>query len=147
MPTQSSQSSEDSTTHSNLDTTSWGNPLSLEKTDSALRLLLQNPYGINASNNYCKLDYLAHGMATYQINIACLPETNVDWKKPTVLKPCHALLRKHFKHHRLVPSTSTASAEHSYLPGGTACIVANEWTGRLAKSGPDPKGLGRWSYV
>ena len=129
------------------DLTYWGNAIPFEKPTNSMRLVLQNPYGLDASTGYRKLDLFARNLAAYQVDIGCLPETNADWKKLPVLKQCHAALRKHLKHHRLITSCSTAAANHSYLSGGTATIVANNWTGRIASTGEDSHGLGRWSYV
>jgi len=106
----------------------WGNAIPFEKPADSMRLILQNPYGLDASTGYRKLDLFARNLAAYQVDIGCLPETNADWKKLSVLKQCHATLRKHLKHHRLITSCSTAAANHSYLSGGTATIVANNWT-------------------
>jgi hypothetical protein len=127
--------------------TYWGSLLSLDKPPDCMRLLLQNPHGLDAKNNYRKIDLAAKYIAAYQFDIACLPETNADWKKYGALKACHALLRQHLRHHRLITSCSKANAAHSFLPGGTATIVANNWTGRISDSGEDPHGMGRWSFV
>jgi endonuclease/exonuclease/phosphatase family metal-dependent hydrolase len=129
------------------DLTSWGHALSFKKPPHSMRLICQNPYGLDASTNYRKMDLFARNMAAYQVDIGCLPETNADWKQPDVLQQCHSALRKHLKHHRLITSCSDAVARHSYLSGGTATIAANNWTGRIASSGTDSHGLGRWSYV
>ena len=93
------------------------------------------------------MDMLAKHIAAYQFDVVCLPETNADWKKYIPLKECNALLRSHLRHHRLITSCSKANARHIFLPGGTATIVANSWTGRIAESGEDPHGMGRWSFV
>jgi len=34
-----------------------------------------------------------------------------------------------------------------YQPGGTLTLIVDRWTSRVIKSGMDPYGLGRWSYV
>ena len=93
------------------------------------------------------MDYIARNIVTHKIDVACLAETNVDWKKPSVRSACHDLLRRHFKHHRLITSNSPATTRYVYLPGGTATIATNGYTGRIAESGSDPKGMGQWSYV
>ncbi len=148
--TPSTQDSPTDTQDELLDTTDlqyWGHPLTFTKPPDSMRLISQNPYGLDARTNYRKLDLLARNMAAYQVDVACLPETNADWKQPKATHECHTILRKHFKHHRLTTSCSAATAAHSYLSGGTATIAANEWTGRLADSGADSRGLGRWSFV
>jgi hypothetical protein len=149
LPTQNTHapSSQISTDSIPFDPSFWGSQLTQAKPPDTMRLILQNPYGLDANHNFRKLDYIARNMTAYHADITCLPETNVPWYKPSVLKPCHAILRKHFKHHRLVTSSSPAAATNHFLPGGTACIVANEWTGRLATVGSDPRGLGRWSFI
>jgi hypothetical protein len=91
-----------------------------------MQLLLQNPYGLDPSNQYHKLDYITHSLATYNVDITCLPKASIDWKKPTILKPRHALLRKHYKHHRLIPLASSTTVNHAYLAGDTACITTNK---------------------
>jgi hypothetical protein len=148
--TPSTQDSLTDTQDELLDTTDlqyWGHPLTFTKPPDSMRLISQNPYGLDARTNYRKLDLLARNMAAYQVDVACLPETNADWKQPKATHECQSILRKHFKHHRLITSCSAATAAHSYLSGGTATIAANEWTGRLSESGADPRGLGRWSYI
>ena len=82
----------------------WGHLLALDKPPDCMRLLLQNPHGLDAKTHYRKLDLIARSMAAYQFDVVCLPETNCDWKKYTVLKECHSLLRKHLRHHRLITS-------------------------------------------
>ena len=126
--------SQDSTTDTQdelLDTTDlqyWGHPLQFTKPTNSMRLISQKPYGLDARTHFRKLDLLARNMAAYQVDVACLPETNADWKQPTATKECHSILRKHFKHHQFTTSSSSADAAHTYLPGGTATIAANEWT-------------------
>jgi hypothetical protein len=124
------------------DLSTWGNALAFEKPLNSMRLICQNPYGLDASTNYRKLDLFAQNMAAYQADIGCLPETNADWKQPTVLRQCHSALRKHLKHHPLITSCSDAVARHSYLSGGTATIAANNWTGRIASPCNSSDGLG-----
>jgi hypothetical protein len=102
------------------DLTYWGNAIPFEKLPNSMRLILQNPYGLDASMSCRKMDLFARNIVTCQVNIGCLPETNADWKQPSVLKQCHAALWKHLKYHRLVTSCSTATARHSYISGGTA---------------------------
>jgi hypothetical protein len=139
--TAASVDSTPSPSHEDLDSDSpghWGHLLSLFKHDNVLRLLLQNPNGLDAKTHYRKLELIAKNMAAYQIDICCLPETNIDWKKLIALKECHASLRNHLRHHRLITSSSSATARHAYLPGGTATIASNNWTGRISEAGSDP---------
>jgi hypothetical protein len=149
-PTHDSHSPPTQSQNETIDTTDlqfWGHPLPFTKPANHMRLILQNPNGLDAQAHYRKLDLFARNMTAYQADVACLPETNTNWKKPRLKHEYYSTLQKHFKHHRLVTATSQATAAHSYLPGGTATIVTNEWTGRLTDTGDDPRGLGRWSYI
>jgi hypothetical protein len=67
--------------------TYWGSLLSLEKPLDCMRLLLQNPHGLDAKNDYRKIDLTAKYIAAYQFDIACLPETNADWKSLALAQP------------------------------------------------------------
>jgi hypothetical protein len=151
MPTPPSATPDPTLSPDNLQDTHesiyWDHPLPFQKHPDSLQILLQNTSGLDARTDYRKLNYLAHSMAAYQVDIGCLAETNVDWKKPTANYECNTILRKHFKHHRLVTSTSQADAAHSYLPGGTATLAVNEWTGRISETGADLSGLGHWSFI
>jgi hypothetical protein len=62
------------------DLTYWGNAIPFEKPINSMRLILQNPYGLDASTGYRKLDLFARNLAAYQVDIGCLPEMNADWK-------------------------------------------------------------------
>jgi hypothetical protein len=135
---------EPATTHNTI---IWGHSLPLAKDPHCMRLLLQNTCGLDTKNNFQKLDLISQHMSASQIDIACLTETNVNWKKPHSHQLSNGIIRRHFKHHQLITACSTATAAHSYLPGGTATIITDEWTGCISNSGADPNGLGQWSYV
>jgi hypothetical protein len=47
----------------------------------------------------------------------------------------------------LSTSTSSLRSNGTYKPGGTCTGLTQQYCGRYQRSGSDPHGLGRWSYV
>jgi hypothetical protein len=57
-------------------------------------------------------------------------------------------LRKTFGLSRIAYSTSDEHVEDShYKPGGTVTSALGHWAIRVLRSGKDPTGCGRWSYI
>ena len=125
---------------------SWGHSLKLDKPTDTIRIFLQNPDGLSASNKFRKFEILCQHLYTYDADVACLPETCTDWKRPQSLTQCSTLARKYWKQAHLFTSCSTVHATHRYLPGGTATMILGNLTGRIISSGCDNP-LGRWSFV
>jgi hypothetical protein len=77
-----------------------------------------------------------------------LIETNVEWKKYDYQANTEKLLRKTFGSTRIAYSTSYEHVEEShYTPGGTVTSALGHWASRVLRSGKDPTGCGRWSYI
>jgi hypothetical protein len=77
-----------------------------------------------------------------------LIETNVEWKKYDYRENTEKLLRKTFGSTRITYSTSYEQVEKShYNPGGTVTAALGHWASRVLRSGKDPTGCRRWSYV
>jgi hypothetical protein len=77
-----------------------------------------------------------------------LIETNVECKKYGYRANTENLLRKSFGAKRISYSTSDERVEEShYKPGGTATSALGHWSFHVLRSGKDPTGCGRWSYI
>jgi hypothetical protein len=77
-----------------------------------------------------------------------LIETNVEWKKYDYRANTEKLLRKTFGSTRIAYSTSDEHVEEShYKPGETVTSALGHWASRVLRSGKDPTGCGRWSYI
>jgi hypothetical protein len=77
-----------------------------------------------------------------------LIETNVEWKKYDYRANTEKLLRKTFGSTRITYSTSDQHVEEShYKPGGTVTAALGHWAIHVLRSGKDPTGCGRWSYI
>jgi hypothetical protein len=75
-------------------------------------------------------------------------EPNLQWDK-TILQEAKQLQRRCFTHGHLIALESELHMPTSYKPGGTCIGVNGKWTIRViySRSGVDPSGQGRWSYI
>jgi hypothetical protein len=72
-----------------------------------------------------------------------LNEKKYDYRSNT-----EKLLRKTCGSTRIAYSTSDEQVEEShYKPGGTVTTSLGHWASRVLRSGKDPTGCGRWSYI
>ena len=116
------------------------------KSPNTVRILLQNPDGLAATNQFRKFELLCQNAISHSVDLICLPETCIDWKQPQAIQTCRTILRKYCPVSRMYTSCSSVPAPRSYLPGGTAAIAFNNITGRIIASGAD-NSLGRWNYI
>jgi hypothetical protein len=77
-----------------------------------------------------------------------LIETKVEWENHDYRANTEKILRKTFGATRITYITSDERVEEShYKPGGTATAALGHWASRVLRSGKDPTGCGRWSYI
>jgi hypothetical protein len=77
-----------------------------------------------------------------------LIETNIEWKKYDYGANTEKLPRKTFGSTRIAYSTSDKQVEESrYKPGGTETAALGHWASHVLRSGKDPMGCGRLSYI
>jgi hypothetical protein len=77
-----------------------------------------------------------------------LIKTNVEWKEHDYRANTEKLLCKTVGATRIANSTSDERVEEShYKTGGTATSALGHWASRVLRSGKDPTGCGRWSYI
>jgi hypothetical protein len=75
-------------------------------------------------------------------------ETNIEWQKYDYRANTEKLIRKTFGSTKIAYSTSDEHVEEShYKPGGMVTAVLGHWDSRVLRSGKDPTGCGRWSYI
>jgi hypothetical protein len=116
-------------------------------TDSTFRLLLQNPNGICPSVTNPNFMFSLHLCNEIGAGAICLAETNLNWhhtQHPASLRRC---LHRNWSASKYQMSIPDEVFLGDYQPGGTLTLIVDRWTSRVIKSGMDPYGLGRWSYV
>jgi hypothetical protein len=111
------------------------------------RLLLHNPNGISAQNDFVDFQHICQRMLAHDIDIFGLSETGVDWTLGHPRNRCNQILRDFWHHSRLIGSTNDISSKEVVQCGGACTVVTDKWTGRIESSGSEPQGLGRWSHV
>jgi len=128
------------------DPDNWGHVMESIDPQHTVRLLLQNPNGIQPHISYSDFLFGLHISESLRVGILCMPETNLNCR-PSQLKVTKQCFNKNWKHSSLQTSHGNEEFESNYKPGGTLTAVMDGWTSRVEEKGVDPYGLGRWSYI
>jgi hypothetical protein len=120
----------------------WGPDAHMHRDEDIFRVVFGNQNGFSQVNNSLPswastMDFL-QGLNT---SLFAFTEPNSQWDK-TILQEAKQLQRRFFAHGHLIASESKSHFPTSYEPGGT-CIGVNG----KCRSGVDPSGQGRWSYM
>jgi hypothetical protein len=128
--------------------TVWGNiPEALEER-SIYRHYGGNINGLKPFGEHPDMISGLKNLRKLQAGGISLIETNVKWKKYDYRANTEKLLRKIFGSTRIAYSMSDEQVEEPhYKPGGTVTAELRHWASRVLRSGKDPTGCGRWSYV
>jgi hypothetical protein len=113
----------------------------------AFRIVLQNPNGIKASVTEPDFMFSLHLSHEIGIGALCLAETNLNWHHYQHTAALRRCLHRNWSASKFQTSVPEEQFIGNYQPGGTATIVTDRWTSRVVKTGADPFGLGRWSYI
>jgi hypothetical protein len=134
-------------TISESDPNTWGHTPESIDTSTTFRLLFQNPNGIKPT--VTEPDFLFSLHLCQEIGVAaiCLAETNLNWNHSQHHVSLRRCLFRNWKSAKFQTSVPEEKFLGNYQPGGTATIVTDRWTSRVIKSGSDPLGLGRWSFI
>jgi hypothetical protein len=116
-------------------------------TTKTLRVLLQNPNGIRPSVTEPEFLFSLHVCHNIGVGATCIAETNLNWHHSQHKASMRHCLHRNWKFSRFQSSVPEEQFLGNYQPGGTATIITDQWTSRIIKSGMDPSGLGRWSYI
>jgi hypothetical protein len=113
--------------------------------EGVFRIYHQNVNGVSAKKGTSKWNDINDTMATHNVAIFELAETNIEWNKHRTKAIMQATSRKHFDHSTMMTSTTTMKFEDNYKPGGTCTVITNNWTGRSQQQIEDTTGQRRWS--
>ena len=122
----------------------FGNPI-LQKSNTALRILLQNPNGISYEDECFEFKLYLEQMKSLQVDVIALSETNINWRDYSVYKHTTHHWKTTFIHSQHIPSSSTRTFNTPYQPGGCSITLCEHPTGRYHSSYSDP--LSGWSVV
>jgi len=124
----------------------WGHIMEPIDPKETLRLLLQNPNGIQPHFSYSDFLFSLHVSENVGVGILSMPETNMNWQ-PHHISATKKCFKKNWEHSCIQCSQSEEEFENTYKPGGTLTAVMGTWTSRVIEKGIDPYGMGRWSYI
>ena len=116
-------------------------------TATTFRLLLQNPNGIRPTVTDPDFMFSLHLCNEIGAGAICIAETNLNWHKTKHLVSLRRCLNRNWSASKYQVSIPEEVFTGNYQPGGSATLIVDRWTSRVIKSGMDPFGLGRWSYV
>ena len=130
----------------------WGDDLNHDNNwpnlteNKTIRIFGHNTNGISYKNNYLEWMLTLQQLEEYQVDVACLVETNLDTNKPSVRRDLKEKMRNFDKFAKLTTSSSKEShTETAFKPGGTCVMARGNWAGRVTAMGQDE--LGRWSFI
>jgi hypothetical protein len=128
--------------------TVWGNSPEEINECSIYRHYGDNVNGLKPFGEHPDLISGFKNLRKLQARGISLIETNAEWKKYDYRSNTEKILRKTCGSKRIAYSTSDEQVEESYYkPGGTVTAALGHWASRVLRSGKDPTGCGRWSYV
>ena len=112
-----------------------------------LQDLFQNVNSLDSSTGQLTLENTCDCISSYEIDIACLAETNTHWKHPRGAATLRQTSKRHWKHSHFITSETDLPWKTLYKPGGIAIITQQPLCNGITNSGQDPHGLGRWSFI
>jgi hypothetical protein len=109
-----------------------------------LRFYHQNIRGAKVYMSWIKWRDGVKWLSTNNVGIASLVETNTTWTYQNA-KDAEQNARQSTESVMLTTCSSMEKKITDYQPGGTACLLINNWTGYNIERITDETGLGRWS--
>jgi hypothetical protein len=124
----------------------YGDPITLHKPDTAIRLYFNNGNGIRPYQDWTRFRAACHKLHEMQIDIFVIAETNLDWNTQ-LTSTARRICQQHYHNAIIATSSSRDHGASDFHPGGTMTAVTGKWSGRSVGSISDSHGLGRWSGV
>ena len=125
----------------------WGDRLK-SKGDGDIRIATKNIQGLGLTPGNSKEDELKEWMVNRDLDIVGLQELNVNWNKcKHKARFCERFRSPAWEYIRDSVAHNKHDRKHRHYYGGCATIGINQVTHRVAGSGADERGLGRWSWL
>jgi hypothetical protein len=109
-----------------------------------LRIYHQNIRGAKTYKKWDRWSDAMTWMQTNKIGIATLSETNTKWTHQNK-DDATRIAKKATNTTAMAANSCEGDNNSDYQPGGTACLLFNQWAGRNIERIADKEGLGRWS--
>ena len=117
------------------------------KAKDVTRILFQNVGGLELSSTGHTLEVTCQSIKQYNIDIACLAETNTNWDHPKAKKQIYNIKKQFWKRSKLTTAMSTVPWKTVHKPGGVAILSNPLISPRVIREQQDPTGMGRWTSI
>jgi hypothetical protein len=123
----------------------WGDTLA-SKPDNVFRYCFANIYGLPIAVKHEKHDRITNAMNKHEIDVFGLAEVNLNFPQ---LGPDQQWIHRfpNLKTHSNYAINQHSTSQDRKLYGGTAYLTNTTTSPKVADSGADPTGLGRWTWV
>jgi hypothetical protein len=122
----------------------YGQQPTYQPDTNTLRIYHQNIRGAKLYNSWDRWKEGIERLAKMEVGIGTLVETNTKWNNKNT-KEALMQARMVAKKTQISTSSSSETPKEDYLPGGAACILMNNWTGRKMENISYETGMGRWA--
>eukprot|EP00957_Ditylum_brightwellii_P196486 14971285-Ditylum_brightwellii.AAC.1 len=82
-----------------------------------------------------------------ETGILLLSEINIPRNNITTHTFGKNFKKQNISNYKVISTSSTEMCKNFYLPGGSAIRMQGQVIGRIAGTGEDARGLGRWCYI
>ena len=119
-----------------------------QKELGSIRLWYTNPCGLGISHNSSK----SHGSFQFiksksKADLIGLAETNVNWNKLSNANSLYSRVKSTWREFRTVTSHNITEKMGRCQRGGTCMFSISQVSHRVAATGKDNRGLGRWTWM
>ena len=125
----------------------WGSSYK-EKAEKTIRVWYTNPNGLGVNptgpKSHSTFSFLFHKS---KADIVCLAETNLNWPILQYNSRLNSRIRAFYREFYSSASNNRHEKHNKSQRGGTCTFVVNQTTYRVHRSGSDPTGMGRWSWI
>ena len=123
----------------------WGDPIPKQKETGKVRFAFQNINGLPVNSQAAKHKNIQHILEELQIDYYGMSEVNLNF--PKINRRQQWKDRFPGKFHSYSTNNEHSNSKAKRLFGGNGCILSNQLTNRVIKSGADETGLGRWVWT
>ena len=101
----------------------FGDLITNNKEHDHSRIIFQNINSLELSSGHHTLELVCDSIGQFEIDIACLAETNTNWENPSSKISFQATKRRHWKHSHSITSETDIKWSDIYKPGALPSLL------------------------
>ena len=105
------------------ETTEWGNKMDGKKEQKMMRIYYQNVNSLGLLRRGYEVDNMCIELHRRKVDVLCLAETNLDWKKREVVEMMKQKIAAIWDHVWVQGSSSEEKMKTEFKPGGAVTII------------------------